>query len=280
MSCIVFGSNGMLGNYLSSFLKQHMKDKKIICLSRKEYDVNELDYLSLESIMDNLNLKKGDVIINCIGIIPQSKNDKTRDYIKINSLFPIMLSIICKHNSWNFIHITTDCVFSGSSGKYDEKSIHDETNIYGITKSLGELGYGTIIRTSIIGEEKQHNRSLLECVRSNKNGIMNGYMNHLWNGVTCLELSRIICEIIEKNLFWTGVRHIFSPNIVSKYELIKMINEIYELNIDIHPVDTEKTIDKSLSTCFSDVNQFKIPDIRKQIEELSLFYKQIEYFKF
>ena len=50
-----------------------------------------------------------------------------------------------------------------------KNAIHDELNEYGISKSLGELCNGTIIRTSIIGEEMRNKRSLLEWVKSNKN---------------------------------------------------------------------------------------------------------------
>ena len=49
---------------------------------------------------------------------------------------------------------------------------------------------------------------------------INGYTNHFWNGVTCLQLSKIINNIIYYNKYWKGVRHIFSPRSVSKYELI------------------------------------------------------------
>jgi dTDP-4-dehydrorhamnose reductase len=145
------------------------------------------------------------------------------------------------------IHITTDCVFSGKDGSYNELSEHDETNDYGMSKSLGELCNATIIRTSIIGEEVQNKRSLLEWVKSNKGKDINGFVNHFWNGVTCLELSNVIYKIINEKLYWNGVRHIFSPKSVSKFELVSMINEVYNLNIKINPFETEN-VDKTITT--------------------------------
>ena len=132
------------------------------------------------------------------------------------------------------IHVTTDCVFSGKDGNYDENSLHDETNDYGTSKSLGELCKATIIRTSIIGEETINKRSLLEWVRSNRGGEINGFTNHMWNGVTCLQLSKIIEKMIREKFYWEGVRHTFSPRSVSKYELVSLINEIYDLNIKVN----------------------------------------------
>ena len=88
--------------------------------------------------------------------------------------------------------------FTGKKGSYNEDDLHDEINDYGTSKSLGELCDATIIRTSIIGEELRNKRSLLEWVKSNAHGEINGYDNHYWNGVTCLQLSFFIKDIIEK----------------------------------------------------------------------------------
>jgi dTDP-4-dehydrorhamnose reductase len=166
------------------------------------------------------------------------------------------------------IHITTDCVFSGKIGGYHEYFNHDELNDYGISKSLGELCDGTIIRTSIIGEELVNKRSLLEWVISNENRSINGYSNHFWNGVTCLQLSKIIYKIINENSYWKGVRHIYSPTTVSKYELCAMISDIYELNIKVKEFETER-VDKSLSTIYE--VYCNVPELKEQIKEMRNF---------
>lgn len=268
MNIVIFGSNGMLGNYIKNYLSN--KEYTLISLTRNDYDLLNIDTNGLDNFLKTFDLKQNDLIINCAGIIPQSSQDKNlckNMYYKINTIFPIILSMICKKNNWKMIHITTDCVFSGKDGNYDEKSIHDETNDYGISKSLGELSGATIIRTSIIGEEINYKRSLLEWVKKNANKEINGYINHYWNGLTCLELSKIIEKIIIDNNYWTGVKHIFSPRTVSKYELINMINNIYNLNIKINKYSTEK-IDKSLKSIY---DNYKIADLYDQIIELKNF---------
>ena len=35
--------------------------------------------------------------------------------------------------------IATDCVFSGKIGGYNELSNHDDLDIYGVSKSMGEV---------------------------------------------------------------------------------------------------------------------------------------------
>jgi len=265
MKIFIFGSNGMLGTYMCSYLS---KKYTVIGIERRDYDLSNLKTDTLRELLISKQLGKGDVVLNCAGVIPQAS--KQRDlyknlYYRINSIFPVILSMICDKIGAIMIHITTDCVFDGKLGGYNEESHHTETNDYGISKSLGELCDATIIRTSIIGEELINKRSLLEWVRSNKGSKINGFTQHYWNGVTCLELAKVVLEVIGEELYWKGVRHIFSPTSVTKYELVKMISDAYELGIEVMQYETDK-VDKTLSTIYD--KQFEIKELLEQVKEL------------
>ena len=266
MKIILFGSTGMLGRYIFNVLQN---DYEIICINRKHFDITTDNWSKLNDILI-AQLKTNDIIINCAGIIPQKYNDNDyKTYIRVNTLFPHKLNEISLRNNYKFIHITTDCVFDGQKGNYTVEDIHSTKDIYGISKSLGEPEEATIIRTSIIGEELFGKKSLIEWVKSNKNKTINGYTNHFWNGVTCLTLAKIIENIINKTLFWKGVRHIFSPNTVTKNDLCNYINKIYELNINIIPYNNIITKNMLLSG----ENIFEIKDIFIQIEEQKNYSK-------
>ena len=269
MKIILFGSTGMLGNYVYNYLSKY---HNIICINRNELDISTISNNKLENIFLKYKLEENDIIINCIGIIPQSKNlnnANIRNYFLINSIFPNLLSFYANLYKLKFIHITTDCVFSGSKGNYNENDLHDEMNEYGVSKSLGEMCYNaTIIRTSIIGEETKNKYSLLEWVKKHNNNTINGYTNHFWNGVTCLQLAKIINQIINNNIWWKGVRHIFSPNTVSKYELVNIINDVYKLNNTVVKFKTNNNVDKTLCTNYETNNLFNIPNLIDQICEL------------
>jgi dTDP-4-dehydrorhamnose reductase len=273
MTIYIFGSTGMLGSYINSYLKQH--GKEVVSITRTDLDISSVTYEKIESLFNKYTINEFDIIINCIGIIPQSKNindTSNRNYFLINSLFPNMLSTFAYTRNLKFIHITTDCVFSGSKGNYTEIDDHDETNNYGVSKSLGELGYkSTIIRTSIIGEELKNKYSLLEWVKKHNNTSLIGYTNHHWNGVTCLELSKIINKMIDGNNWWTGVRHIYSPTSVTKYELVTMINDTYNLNNRVDMLETETNVNKTLNSIYDVNGTFNIPELKIQIEELKSF---------
>ncbi len=229
----------MLGNYLTSYLNGKFE---VVALTKNEFDIS-LNFSSVSDYLaDTYDLSSEDVVINAAGVIKQ-RDFCSKQLITVNSLFPHHIADL----DCNIIHITTDCVFSGLSGKYDENSLHDCLDYYGKSKSLGENENLTVIRTSIIGEEKTNKKSLLEWVRSQENNDVYGYLNHFWNGVTCLELSKFIFNLVQEQEYWKGVRHIFSPDTVSKCELVSYISEIYSLGINIIPKEVE-FCDRSLTT--------------------------------
>ena len=200
-------------------------------------------------------------------IKPQVDKLGVLNAITVNSMFPHILSNVCEEMGIHLIHITTDCVFSGNDGRYTEESLHDCTDVYGKTKSLGEPSNCTVVRTSIIGEEIGTSRSLIEWVKSQDGKTVNGYLNHQWNGLTCHQTAKVFEDIIRNEKYWKGVRHIHSPNSLNKYELVKSIIQAHNLQIEINPVDGPTKCDRSLSTIYDELSTFEIPEILTQLEE-------------
>lgn len=262
----------MLGKYVVKHLKS--KGKQVISLTRKDFDVANVSLGFLSG--DNFILNPEDVVINCAGIIkPQVAQYGEAHCIKVNSIFPYLLQKECEKLGVHAIHISTDCVYSGVGGPakgYIETSRHDADDVYGKSKSLGEAPKLTTIRTSIIGEESGQSRSLIEWVKSRKNQDANGYVNHFWNGITCLQLAKVIDQMIDKNLFWTGVRHIFNKKSVSKDDLIRLIDQAFELNIKVNK-SSAGLCDRTLTTDFFDTVEIldSIPDYETQLKELREF---------
>ena len=101
--------------------------------------------------------------------------------------------------------MATDCVFSGQTGAYSESSAHDALDVYGKTKSLGEVPSPAVmnLRVSVIGKGSQ---GLYHWVASQPHGaVINGYLDHQWNGITSVEYGRIIAGIILLILIFTGI---------------------------------------------------------------------------
>lgn len=269
MKILIVGSTGMLGSTLKEYFKS--VNYNVLTLDRYDLDLADCSRVELEEKI----IEKGcDILINCAGLIKQRKGVSTADFISVNSLLPHRMSDICEKEDIKMIHFTTDCVFDGKIGDYTENDTHSVYDDYGRSKSMGEPKNCTVIRTSIIGEEEENKLSLLEWVKSNKGNEIDGYKNHLWNGLTCLQLSKLMKYIIDNDLYWDGVKHIFS-NQVNKYDLVKMINEIYELGIKIHPTNGPTLVNRTLDTVY-DIDIFKIPNLYRQIKETKDFHRDIK----
>jgi dTDP-4-dehydrorhamnose reductase len=258
MKVCVFGANGMLGRYVSTYLK---KSYEIIEVTRKDIDLREANLTSLSNWIElNGGLYTNDTIVNCAGVIRQRSSDDL-SFIKVNSVFPYVLQAYASIKHINLIHISTDCVFSGKRGSYTEKDIPDPDDIYSVTKLAGEPPGCMVIRTSIIGEG-DFKGSLLEWVKGQKK--INGFTNHLWNGVTCLQLAKLIGKIIGGHK-WFGIRHYFSSP-VTKAELVREIIKVYELNTKVTDIEAPVMVDRTLDTIYKGFFDFP-PDIRTQLIE-------------
>jgi dTDP-4-dehydrorhamnose reductase len=276
MKIIVLGSTGMLGWRMGKYFTDKYGEKNVHLSERgkKVPYSNNTFYFDVLKFINLLREKQFefpecDYIINCIGLIKQYKTWNTRDALVLNSLFPLELARYCKDRDIKMIHITTDCVFSGRVGRYTEEYFHDALDEYGKTKSLGESCKSEVmvLRTSIIGEELYGNLSFIEWVKSQKGKRINGYINHIWNGVTTLQYAKLCSTIIDEGLYDNGLFHVFS-NIINKYELALIINEHFKLDISVDPFETEISCDRSLSTVKKLNSKLNIPSIEEQIAEI------------
>lgn len=232
MKVLILGSNGMLGRYMYNVFCNELGQQNVIGHTRKMLD---LSCVNEKVIVDFVKETKATVIVNCAGVIkPRVDDVGILNTIKINSILPHILSNI---GGTKLIHVTTDCVYSGSHDYHaNESTLHDPLDVYGKTKSLGEPTNSLVIRTSIIGEEVGDGRSLISWAKKNFGKEVNGFTGHLWNGVTCLELSKIIVNLVLQNKIDNKIIHVFSKNIVNKYELLTIINKTYDLNMKINSV--------------------------------------------
>jgi len=211
-----------------------------------------------------------DYIINCIGIIkPQITKVGTECAVRVNSLFPHVLARYCAEHHIGLIHITTDCVYSGVKGNYIETDVHDCDDVYGKTKSLGEpADQAMVLRTSIIGPEIHNFSSLVSWAQSQAGKAVNGFTNHKWNGITTKMYGAVVETIIDNTMWGPGLFHVFSPRPVTKFELLQMIDNRYELHLAINSTEATVPVDRILDTKWGLCHTLNIPDLRTQIAEM------------
>lgn len=278
---LIVGANGMVGNtflryfnsndnYIVAGTVRNIETLKEIIKKNKYRLFDGIDAAKLESFLPVFEKFNPDVVINCIGSIKQ-KNDNSIESIKINSLLPHYLLKLSKKFSARFIHLSTDCVFSGLNGNYKETDFPDALDLYGRSKLLGEVkDFNSLtLRTSIIGHELNSNNSLLSWFLS-QNKSVKGYRKAIFSGLPSYEYARIISEFIIPNHQLKGIFHVSSKPI-SKYELLKLIKIAYKINVDIEP-DENILINRSLdSSKFCEYTDYKPKPWNLMIEEMEKF---------
>lgn len=223
----------------------------------KVFDANSPD---LDKALDVI--KGNQWAINAIGIIKPLIHDENpfevERAIRINSLLPHLLAKKAKESDTKVIQIATDCVYSGNKGKYTENDVHDALDIYGKTKSLGEVYSSNVyhLRCSIIGPEPKEFKSLLEWfLGQNINSCLKGFKNHRWNGLTTLHFAKICYGIISNDIRLSHIQHIVPDGEVTKFDLLNNFSSYFKRgDISITSFETEIPIDRTLSTLNKGLN--------------------------
>jgi dTDP-4-dehydrorhamnose reductase len=224
--------------------------------------VSTLDVTNSTNLDEFLKDDNFDYVINAIGRIKQLINEKDSQEVALayylNSTFPALLEKYSKKHSVPIIQIGTDCVYSGSSGLYHENSKFDCSDVYGLSKVDGERESKSAmtLRTSIVGSELDSSNSLMDWFRKLEvNSQIAGYKNHLWNGITTLDFSRIVEGVINSGSFKSGTVHVVPDDQVSKYQLLNEFRYAFQRDdIGIRPLDHQQPINRTLSTLFPERN--------------------------
>lgn len=266
MNVIILGANGMMGSMMS-FVGSQI-GHSYTALSRNEFN-------AVTDSIERLDIwcKSPCCIVNCIGAIPQKPyTDSEMQYLNLS--FPHTLATFCNNRSIPLIHLSTNCVFSGKNSCCMETDMKDADDVYGKSKAEGEPTYGLVLRSSIIGPEKDTAFGLLEWYLQNSSSEIQGYRDHYWNGLTTYHLAKTLYEIIHcNNIPRSAVWHYFSQDTMSKYKLLKCIKTIFQKG------PTIQSVNKGTKhyTLYSGITSDQ-PHISQQIEDMCKIYSMFKDF--
>ena len=280
MKVLVLGAYGMLGHKL---LQELSNDFDTLGTCRKvrldvwsrlvpsDKLVEDVDAEDFPSVDRALTKTKPDVVVNCIGIVKQLEagKDPIRS-ITVNSLFPHHLAKACNRHGARLVHFSTDCVFSGKKGMYRADDYPDAEDLYGRTKFLGELTekHTMTIRSSIIGRELGSSNGLVEWFLRQRGKKVKGYANAIYTGLTTIEMSKVVKDVIGKHKDLHGIWQVASEPI-SKFDLLGLINSELRLGVDLEK-DTTVAVDRSLDGSeFAKRTGYKAPSWKSMIRELA-----------
>jgi dTDP-4-dehydrorhamnose reductase len=299
---IVFGASGMLGSMVVDVLSRDsalavtgtVRGQSLIEKVRERLPA--VDWCLFDACITNSRsaleaIDGHEWVVNAIGITkPLIHNDNAFEVeraIWINSMLPHLIGARAAAVGACVLQIATDCVYSGAKGPYLEMDPHDALDVYGKTKSLGESIQTNVyhLRCSIIGPEPKEYKFLLEWFRRQPHEAqVNGYVNHLWNGVTTLHFARICQGIIKSSITFPHLQHIVPTGVLTKAQMLREFAIAYNRkDIQIMDVEAKDVIDRTLSTNYRKVNRLlweaagydQPPTVSDMITELSQYDYQL-----
>ena len=287
MRILILGGDGMMGHQLFKHLsdrydvrvtlRQDLSAYSDLGLFDKKNSYTETDVRSIKLVGEVFSDFQPQAVVNAVGIVKQRRAaDESVPSLEINALFPHRLALLCKETGSRMVHMSTDCVFSGKKGNYQESDPSDAEDLYGRTKYLGEVhgSHCVTLRTSIIGPELYRKKGLLEWFLAQR-GSVRGFKNAIFSGFTTVEFSRIIEKILIEYPERVGLYHV-SSDPISKFHLLMLIKKKMGLDIEIIPTE-EPRLDRSLdSTRFRRELHYTPPTWEQMIEELSETLREVE----
>lgn len=277
MNFLVLGAGGMAGHTIAAYLHEQGHDvlgwvHRPLRLPGETFPTVIGD-VRKRSLLENM-IRDGryDAVINCIGVLNQFAEQDKEQAVYLNAYLPHFLASVTTDLPTQIVHMSTDCVFSGTRGGYREDDLRDGTTFYDRTKALGELEdkKNITFRQSIVGPDLNPDGIGLFNWFMRQQGEIRGFSRAIWTGVTTLELAKAMEEAVAGQV--TGLHHMVYDEPVNKHDLILLFQKhMGKNNVTIQPF-ADFVSDKSLVRTRFDFAR-KIPDYGTMVADMAAWIR-------
>jgi len=238
MKILIIGASGFLGKKIYTELsKQH--EIAGTCMSKRMEGLRYLDITNRNGVEKFFQGIHPDLIIHTAAICNSDfcEVNKRRAW-KVNVEGTRNLVYICKKMKIKLFYISTDYVFDGESGPYNEESKPNPINYYGLTKLEGErvvkeeLYNYVILRPTILygyNNEQDKETFVKKVIRSLKKEeelAVDGYTKKY--PILIDDIAGGLRRLIEAD--YRGVVHMGGREAVTRYQWALKIAEVFGLN--------------------------------------------------
>ena len=292
MRILILGGNGMIGHKMYQMISKVNEDTwvtlrndlstyKFSDIYNHEKVIDNIDLSDFKKMLNTLNEIKPDIILNACGITIRRGVEKIKsDTILLNSVLPHILNEWVTLNNKKLIHFSTDCVFSGKKGNYSDSDIKDANDLYGTTKSLGEIidsKFTITLRGSMIGRELEYKTELFEWFLKQSGKNIKGFDEVIYSGITNVKMGEIVLRVINYYPNLSGIYNVSSKPI-TKFDLLKLCNVYFGIN-SIIEMDNSYTNNKNLISdkFFNEIGieQPNWNDLIRQLKDDCLIYNNL-----
>mgnify|MGYP005748811653 FL=1 len=260
MKILVTGSNGLLGQKIIQGYK-NKEGIELIATARGEnrmidkagYSFESMDITQADEVMDLIERIKPDAVIHAAAMtnVDACETDK-ENCKKVNVDAVEYLVRACEKVDAHLIHVSTDFIFNGMSGPYDENGIPDPLSYYGWSKLEAEKIVmnakcrWTILRTVlVIGVTEGMSRSnIVLWVRDSlRRGERIRVVNDQWRTPTLAEdLAQgcMLAAIKEKE----GVYNISGEEVMSILDIAYRVADHFDLDKNLIDEVSSETLNQ------------------------------------
>ncbi len=250
MRILVTGASGLLGLNLALEAAKHHTVFGTVnthAIRTDAFRVIQTDLLAPNAVEQILERTRPDWIIHCAALADVDACESDPDRAEqLNTVLPLKLAELCAQQNTHvarggarLVHISTDAVFDGAHGDYDED---DETNplgIYARTKMAAEQVVAQanpdaiIARVNLYGWSLSGKRSLAEFFFNNLNAGVQvmGFTDVYFCPLLVNDLAHILLEMLASNL--SGIYHVVGKECTSKYEFGVRLAQQFGLDPDL-----------------------------------------------
>lgn len=238
---LITGANGLLGQAVmhifmreSDFelVQSSVEEKPFINFGSEYYRLN---ITNKEEVKDAVRKFNPRIILNCAAFTDVDKCETERELSwKLNVDAVKNLIIASRINDAKIIHYSTDYVFDGKNGPYDESAIPNPISFYGRSKLASEnalLASGVhfaIVRTMVLfglGVNVKPNFALWMINKLKASEPINIVDDMFGNSTVSDDLAYGSLKLIEKNA--KGIYHIAGRDIESRYDFTMKLCDVF-----------------------------------------------------
>jgi dTDP-4-dehydrorhamnose reductase len=219
----VTGAAGLIGNYVVRAASKYAPECEVHGLTRAE-----LDLLDFDAVTRAFNKDSPQLIIHCAALTrtPQCQANPElarRSNVNVTRMLAELARDI------PFIFLSTDLVFDGKTGNYDENSVPNPINVYAETKLVAEKivlanPRHTVLRVSLnAGASLTGDRSFTEETRRSWEAgkLVTLFTDEFRCPIPAVVTARVVWELVR--LGAVGLYHVAGSERLSRYEIGKLL---------------------------------------------------------